>query len=323
MIQFTHNNHLKFGWGDGLYNFNNKDQQVWMEFGRAEYIPTSFKDECLRAARLIGEAADKPILVLLSGGVDSEVTARCFLEAGVPFEVVTANIIYNGKIVNDNDTKYTTAFIEKFNLTAHSIDIDLIDDIVNRSKEISATNDPSEPYYRVSLVFLNILTVCEKFCENYYCVTGAGNVVMDTYRTHRQTAQKQARDIKYGLYVKNACTVSAASTYEVAYRQSVNLTRFFCYTPELFLAWVLEPDVQHWIKYEKALMGPHGWMNSNVAKSFVLYKIWPDMEVRPKLSGWENMQEFLELNDSYYDDTSFVKIPIDDFLDMLLPKENN
>ena len=79
-------------------------------------IPTSFKDECLRAARLIGEAADKPILVLLSGGIDSEVAARCFLEAGVPFEVVTANIIYNGKIVNDNDTKYTTAFIKKFNL---------------------------------------------------------------------------------------------------------------------------------------------------------------------------------------------------------------
>ena len=318
MIQFTHNNHLKFGWGDGLYNFNNKDQQVWMEFGRAEYIPTSFKDECLRAARLIGEAADKPILVLLSGGVDSEVTARCFLEAGVPFEVVTSNIIYNGKIVNDHETMYNTAFIEKFNLTAHSIDIDLIDDIVNRSKEISATNDPAEPYYRVSLVFLNILTVCERFCENYYCVTGSGNIVIDTYRKHKQT-----EDIQYGLYAGRSCTLAALSVYELAARKSVNLTRFFCYTPEMLLAWMLESDIQHWIKYEKALMGPHGWMNSNVVKSFTLYKIWPDMEIRSKLSGFERIPEFLELNDSYYDDKSYMKIPIDNFLDMLLPKENN
>ena len=315
MTQFTHKNYLKFGWGDGLYNFNNKDQQFWVGFDRAEYIPTSFKDECLRAARLIEEVADKPILLLLSGGIDSEVTARCFLEAGVPFEVVTSNIIHNGKIVNDNDTRYTTAFIEKFNLKAHSIDIDLIDDIVNRSKEILATNDPSEPYYRVSLLFINLLTVCERFCENYYCVTGAGNLVVDTYRNHWQTG-----DIQYGMYIKNACTVSGASTYEVAYRQSVNLTRFFCYTSELLLAWLLEPDVQHWIKYEKALMGPHGWMNSNTVKSFILYKIWPDMEIRPKLSGWENISEFLELNNSYYDDKSYMKIPIDTFIDMLLPK---
>jgi hypothetical protein len=87
---------------------------------------------------------------------------------------------------------------------------------------------------------------------------------------------------------------------------------------------VLDPDIQHWIKYEKALMGPHGWMNIHTIKSFVLYKIWPDMEVRPKLIGFENIPEYSDLyvNDFYNDDKSYMKIPIDTLLTMLLPKES-
>ena len=315
---FSHNNHLKFGWGDGVYNFNDKDKQLWVEFGQADYIPTSFKTECIRSARLIGEAADKPILLFLSGGVDSEVTARSFLEAGVPFDVATTNIIHDGKIINEHDTVYATSFIKKYNLTAHTIDINLVD-LINRLKEIRLTNNPAEPYYKVSMVFLNIIIMLEQFCNDYYCVTGNGDLVIDAYRKYNQPGP-----IQYGLYAGKSFSGSALSAYELSARESINLTRFFCYTPELLLAWLLDADIQHWIKYEKALMGPHGWMNIHSIKSFILYKIWPDMEIRPKFMGFEHLPGYNDLcnNDFYNDDKSYMSITIDTLLAMLLPKEN-
>jgi hypothetical protein len=318
MVQFTHKNHLKFGWGDGVYNFDDKDQQLWIDFGQAEYIPTSFKDECLRTAKLIGEAADKPILLFLSGGVDSEVTARSFIEAGIPFEVATANIVHNGKIINEHDTMYATSFIKKFNLNVHTVNINFIE-LANRYKQIRETKNLSEPYYKVSMAFLNQIMMFEQFCENYFCITGNGDVVISPHRSYNQSD-----NIQYGLYAGRSFSCSALAAYELSSRKSINVARFFCYTPELLLAWVLDPDIQHWIKYEKALMGPHGWMNIHTIKSFVLYKIWPDMEVRPKLIGFENIPEYSELyvNDFYNDDKSYMKIPIDTLLTMLLPKES-
>jgi hypothetical protein len=318
MTQFTHKNHLKFGWGDGLYNFDDKDQQLWVDFGRAEYLPTSFKDECLRSAKLIGEAADKPILLFLSGGIDSEVVARSFLEAGVPFEVATANIIHNGKIVNEHDTRYAISFIEKFNLRAHTININFID-LANRYKQIRETNNSAEPYYKVSMGYFNHIMIYEQFYKDYFCVNGDGKIVINPYRSYNQI-----EPIQYGLYAGKSFSCSALAPYELSTRTSTNFVRFFCYTPELLLALVLDQDIQHWIKYEKALMGSHGWMNIHTIKSFVLYKIWPEMEVRPKLVGFENIPEYSELyfNDFYNDDNSYVKIPISTLIDMLLPKEN-
>jgi hypothetical protein len=318
MPQFTHKNHLKFGWGDGVYNFNDKDQQLWVDFGQAEYIPTSFKDECVRSARLIGKAADKPILLFLSGGIDSEVAARSFLEANIPFEVATTNIIHNGKIINEHDTIYATSFIKKFNLKAHTININFID-LANRYNHIRDTNNPEEPYYKITMGSLLRIMMLEQFCENYFCITGNGDVVISTHRSYNQ-----AGAIQYGLYVGRSFSCSALSADELSSRKSINAARFFCYTPEILLAWILDPDIQHWIKYEKALMGPHGWMNIHTIKSFVLYKIWPEMEIRPKLIGFENIPKYTDLypNDFYNDDKSYVKIPIETLLNMLLPKES-
>lgn len=292
---FTHKNHLKFGWGDGVYNFNDKDQKFWFTPGQVEYIPTSFKDECFRAARLIGEAADKPILLGMSGGVDSEVAARSFLEMGVPFEAVCTNVIHNGTIANEHEMKNARSFIKKYNIKYHEVNIEF-SKVVDRLKQIRATNDPSHPYYKVNVGYIFNVIMFEPFCHDYFCVRGGGDLILTTHRSYNQP-----EPIKYGLYLGMTPTTSSIALFEMAYRQSVNTTNFFSYTPEIWLAWLLDPDVRHWIKYEKALMGPHGWMNNHSMKSFVLYKIWPDMEIRSKFSGYENIPEFQELiYDDYY-----------------------
>ena len=314
MTQFyTHKNHLQFGWGDGLYNFNNKNEKFWLEMGTVEYIPTSFRDECIRTARLIGEAADKPILLALSGGVDSEIAGRSFIEAGVPFEVVVNNVIHNGRIVNSHDTMYAMAFIKKYNIKSHIVDINF-NELVAKFKQIRETNDPAEPYYKINISPLGILIMFESFYNDYYCVKGAGELFLSTYRKF-----DQSEPIEYGVYA-GGNMIQEISSYEMSYRESVNIVNFFCYTPETWLAWLLHPDVQHWLRYEKALMGRYTWMNNFSLKAFIVYKIWPDMEIRPKLTGFEYIPEFRRLfdDDFYINDVATTRIPIKELTNMLL-----
>lgn len=315
-MNFTHNNHLKFGWGDGLYNFDNKDDQFWTEFTPAEYMPTSFKTECLRSARLIGEAANgKPVLVALSGGIDSEITVRCFLEVGVPVEVLTANIIHNGKVANAHETVYGDNFIKKFGIKSHVVNMDFHETIVARANSIRATNNPATPYYRVRLPFLSQAMFFEPYCQDYYCVRGGGDVALTPYRYYRQP-----EPVQYGLYVPYAGSFMAM--YELASRQNAGCCQFFSYTSEILLAWMLDPVIQHWMKYERTLMAEHCWMNTHAVKPYIMYSLWPDMEIRPKLTGFERIPEFLELYmDPFYNDSKeLVKIPAEDTFKALVPK---
>lgn len=317
MPQFTHNNHLKFGWGDGLYNFDDKNEKFWLEPGTVEYIPTSFKDECVRSAKLIGAAADKPILLGFSGGVDSEIAARSFIEADVPFEIVFKNVVYNGNIINSHDTMYAKSFIKKYNIKSHTIDLDF-KKLVDRFTRIRESNNTAEPYYKTNISPLGVVTMFESFCNDYVCVKGAGELFLSTYRRFNEP-----EPVQYGIYATGNMA-QEISSYEMSHRNSANIINFFCYTPETWLAWLLHPDVQHWIKYEKALMGPYTWMNNYSLKAFIVYKIWPDMEIRPKFNGFEYVPEYNELfNDTFYhDNTVLTKIPIEDLTNMLLRGSN-
>src|SRR5687768_12507692 len=87
--QYSYNNHSKYGWGNDWFNKPERTHSGFqVTFGKSVGTPGSFRDECVRAARLIGESTKEPIVVALSGGVDSEVIARSFLEAEIPFKAV-------------------------------------------------------------------------------------------------------------------------------------------------------------------------------------------------------------------------------------------
>ena len=113
----THDDHFQFGWGDGMFNFNDRQGEFWVKFGRAKYQPVSFRQECVRAAGLIAQHAAKPILICYSGGIDSEIVVRSFQESGADFEVVIMKLKYdNDDHTNKHDTKYAFEYIEQHNI---------------------------------------------------------------------------------------------------------------------------------------------------------------------------------------------------------------
>jgi hypothetical protein len=64
------------------------------------------------------EEYNKPILLYLSGGLDSELVARSLIEFGIKFTPVIFNWgNKKGEIVNSNDTQYAVDFCNEFQLT--------------------------------------------------------------------------------------------------------------------------------------------------------------------------------------------------------------
>jgi hypothetical protein len=81
----------------------------------------SWKAECIRAAQIISKEASGPIILLFSGGLDSEFMIRVFTEAAVEFKV--GIIDYNGW--NTHDTKYAYEYCNHHNINPITVSVDI------------------------------------------------------------------------------------------------------------------------------------------------------------------------------------------------------
>lgn len=279
----THNNHFEFGWGNGKYNFEDKTKPYWVRFGRAAYNPIGFKEECERSAKLISSNAIKPIVIFMSGGIDSEIVVRCFLKANCKFKIAIMELKYKDKEnLNDYDNFYAYNFCKKHNIKPIKITVDI--------EEYFRTNfnEDFKNYPTNKIPILIQHRLIEKF-PNHHCVYGGGDI-------------KLIRKQYLGIEGTGLCILEGplgVQAIEIA--ESVNSEvsdRFFYHTPESMLSWLQNEDVQHWIKYEHAFRSKfYGAINNHQLKAFVCYKLWPDMEIRPKYNGFEKFEN-LVLQDS-------------------------
>ena len=84
MKTLTYKNHFKFGYNSDWYNLRQSEEDIWhIKYGRCERDPLDFRSECVNAAKLIRESTNLPIYVCFSGGVDSEIVVRSFMEANI------------------------------------------------------------------------------------------------------------------------------------------------------------------------------------------------------------------------------------------------
>lgn len=275
MHYVTHNNHLRFGWGTKQYNFDDKFGKYWVEIGKAKYMPTSFRDECVRAAKLINDNVTQPILVCFSGGIDSEVIVRSLQEANAKFEIVVMRLNYNGlKNVNEHDNEYAFNYAKKHSIPYHIVDFELTDFIKN------VFENEADQYKGDYLGILIHTEIVKKF-PNHHCILGGGDIKLKRHRFH-------GRPDTPGMFIEES--EISISAIEAAHRQGHGVSnRFFMHTPELMLAWLTDPDIAHWIKYEYALAGKFTVIEFNGIKAFTLYKHWPDMTPRPKYNGFEKL----------------------------------
>lgn len=318
-MYITHNNHFQFGWGNDIFNIDNKFGEFWIKYGQAEYLPTSFRDECVRAAKLLAESAKRPLLLCLSGGLNSEIMARAFIEANIPFEVVILNYNYRFTTsINDHETKRAVQFVIENNLTCHTATLDIEDYFKNTLPGLCSQYKTNK---------LSKLIACEiiKQFPTYHCVMGSDELLLQRHRTN-------GRPGRSGVYAEEELVNVAGIETAINSGTTVS-SRFFIYTPELMLAYLLNPMVKQWVKYEYALHNSFVSVNSYANKIYVGHDFWPDMPTRIKYTGFErivtqlnndrsvneDIRLFLE-NARLYKRTEFI-IDHDKLLEWLMPKD--
>jgi len=269
---YTYKDHFKCGWGDGIFNFegDRTGLRYWCTYGRCERQPMSFREECVNAARLIFESTDKTILVFFSGGIDSEVVVRSMMEAGVSFEVLIINFWYKGKSgLNSHDTAYALDFVKKHNIKYRIYDYDLSDYL-----KTQYTGDMKKYVYpRPGRHIIANLT--KLLCNEFLCVMGDGEPALMRSRLNGFP------DLEGMMIYDDTGEVEVLHAVSECNESAV--FGFFHYTPELLLAWLLNEDIQNFVKYERAFLNI-SWIS---IKPFVYHKFWPDMTPRPKYTGME------------------------------------
>ncbi len=119
----TRDNHFKYYYNGVPFSFRKSEDDVFaVSHGPVSRPVKSWREECLLTAQEIYETYPKPINVLLSGGMDSEVVVRSFVESGINIQV---NIIEFEDGLNKHDIQFAFDACAEMKITPKIIPLNI------------------------------------------------------------------------------------------------------------------------------------------------------------------------------------------------------
>jgi len=297
MKNLTHNNHFQFGYNGEYFNQRTSPDDVWnVKYGRCERYPLDFRSECVRAANLIRESTNKDIYILLSGGVDSEIVTRSFIEAGIP---ITCLIARFNDDMNEHDIGYAFDFCIEYDQKYKVIDIDIYDFWSNELYKYASMSKCISPQLALPMWLSDQV--------DGYTIIGAGECYM-----------VQNSDCELELWEKE----KIASWYRhYMVNDKEGCPGFFQYTPELMLSFINHEIIAN---PDDRSEGCSTYYDKNK-----LYHHFWDMTKRPIYTGFEKFKEWdynlyrPYLENKFGDYNGVHKTHINDLRDILSPIECN
>jgi hypothetical protein len=127
-MNFTHKNHLKYTIDGRLYGrrqtvYDTYDVSVG-KIDKDYYKTSNWVNEQYRTAEIIKQEFGKELVVMFSGGTDSEIVLRAFEHIGVTPRVVFIRFIGG---YNEHDEKYAYIIASELGFKLEVIDVDIID----------------------------------------------------------------------------------------------------------------------------------------------------------------------------------------------------
>lgn len=262
MNTYSHKDHFQYAITDNRYR---------VQYGHTFSPTRSFREECERAASLVGvkaREANLPIFAYMSGGQDSEVMARSFLAAKVPF---VACILRYEDNKNEHDIRNAISFCQKNNVQQMFVDMNISRFI--KTEYVRLANKYECP---------NLSIISQVWCienlEPHFPALGGGDIELMRCRDNAAW--------NYDLYRKES-TISLAPIKALKAMNRGGATRFLSYTPEQMYSYIMHPNLQFVIKNERSFAT---WWEREW-KSVVYHEQWLDMEPRQKYDGFEKVPE--------------------------------
>ena len=315
----TENNLLKsafaYGYGNSTWNLRTElDNNFNCLYHRAKYVPEDFKKECVKVANDISVFAKqmhKKPYVLFSGGLDSEIVIRSFLESGNDFEIIVNRFSHN---LNVHETDSVARVCKELHLNPIYRDIDISSWLT--SEECLSLADESKCTRAEMLPTMKLLK--DVYVEmNGIPVLGNGDFYMS--KDLDPVSRIEDNQIKYQWNYVEFEYILAWLRYAVKNEIQASIN-FFQQTPEILLCMANDIEFQKLV-----LENPLGRHTSRSRKYNVYKRYWPEILIREKFHGGENITNLCDyvqkkyLNNNYRNYTSKLKIPYEKFVSMIKP----
>ena len=313
-LPYTIDNHFVFGYNQIPFSrkLNVDSDQFFCRYSQCRRVPNSFKKECIQTARDIQEQSqnlNRTPFIFLSGGLDSEVVVKAFIDAAVKFKVISFRFKNN---LSSHETYYIDKFVKKHNLDHQYYDIDP-DWLVSEQAEQFA----EQAQCSMSEMLPHMKLIKHVWDElNGFPVLGNGDLYVSKdisvdWIFDRTKPKYQWNYIEYEY-------ILAWNRFAI-YNNILGSLNFFMHNPEIVLAMIKDSDMFRCINNQIVHK-----LSSRSTKAVVYIKSWQDLEPRMKYHGSEKLGgRCIELNKKYISKFKTIKkwsIPIDQFIKMLEPK---
>lgn len=268
MFNFTHNNHLKYSIGGRDYGKREtgleKYQVTLGNIDSDEYKKTSWRQELRRTADLVLNDLGKDLVVFLSGGTDSEIVVRNFLEIG--FKPRCAIIRFKDDY-NDYDVKSAEELCQDLDIDLMYLDFDV--------KDFYYSGRAAELATEIQCCQITYLTVYENIRKLSAPAIMGGELFL---------SKKVERKNKFWYYVFRENEDASAMRFSNHYQIPL-VNEWFSYTPEMVLHFLNDPDIKKLISDRI----PHK-LSSVSSKNKILKKLFPEIKKRIKTHGFERLR---------------------------------
>lgn len=264
------NNHLKYSLGGRLFGYRTSSTEKFeVTLGSIDadhYRNTNFYEELKRTADSVYREFGKDLVLFLSGGTDSEIVARNFLDIGVKPKCVTIKF----------KDGYNAADVAESEAIAKDLDLDLsliefdVKDFYRSGHALSFGKEIQCTQITYLMVYYNVMKLGAP------AVMG-GEALLSRAITHGGS---------YWYYTLRENEDCSAMRFSNKYNIPL-VNEWFSYTPEMLLHYLEHPTIH------KLLTDKNNYKLSSVStKNAVLRELCPGLRQKIKTHGFERLLAF-------------------------------
>ncbi len=224
-----------------------------------------WKQEVYETAKRIRSLTDKPLLLCMSGGVDSEIVARAFLENNIEF---TALSLRHTKGTNAHDVNWAIKFCNERNVNHISFDFDFEDFVINKIPKYIEQGYRTWRTFRFQQLFL--FELAESM--GYTAVLGGGPSPFFT----------KNGDICLNFKIDEFMCLDWLKN-----NNQKHFPYFFWQNSEIMAAYFNQGLIKFLLSDPAYFVSV--WPTTSPEKATVYHKYWPDMPRRLKYDGFEKI----------------------------------
>lgn len=292
MFEYTRDNHFKFGYERPLFEGSDEyhrdepfglrktDQDRWWceygdplrAFGKWRFENSMTALEITSKAREIGK---KPLL-FFSGGIDSEVMVRSFMEVVETDEFNIAIIVFD-EMENLHDVSYAISFCNTHGLAYHTLVVSIMDYWHRRVEAGGGDSDPTKLAYTAHIA----KSFSPQLCTSISC---GFNAINQNHEWLPVFGGGECHLVRRGEQWYLSEKERIAAFYRAPINQDVPMIpAFFQYNPENAMSFMMSDSVQNMVRNVPC--------ESTTEVKYGLYQeSYPDLLWRPKFTGFERLQ---------------------------------